>query len=177
MPDRPAAAGGLALDDDAFFGSVNMAHRFAVAIDHSRYQLGTWATASGLHVTWQVAEYRSGDRWNQPFVFPGVPQYEHIRLTRAACRDSQTVQEWLTETSRRSVPLTGAIALVNWQDRPTVTWQLREFFPAAWSIDGFDSAGGGVAMETLELAHSGFLDDDFAPANPGPASPTPSPAY
>lgn len=162
------AVDGLARDNDAFFGSVNMAHNFTVAIDRSRYQLGTWASASGLSVLWQIAEYRSGDHWNHSLVYPGVPQYQKIRLSRAACRDSQIVQEWLTETSIRNEPLTGAISLVNWERKRTITWELKEFFPAAWSIEAFDSARGGVALETLDLVHTGFLDDDLLPGNSGP---------
>ncbi|MEU9255931.1 phage tail protein [Streptomyces sp. NPDC048270] len=156
---------------DAFFGSVNMAHSFTVAIDRCQYELGDWASASGLNVTWQTCEYRTGDNWNHPLVFPGVPKYQKIKLSRAACADSQVVQEWLTETSVRNVPLTGAVSLVNWLGVRTVTWEIREFFPAAWGIGEFNAAQGKVAMETLELVHTGFLNDDFAPGNPGPQLP------
>ncbi|MFJ4966480.1 T4-like virus tail tube protein gp19 [Streptomyces sp. ADI96-02] len=161
------AVRGRMSDEDAFFGSVSMAHRFAVAIDRSRYELGHWSSASGLNVSWQTAEYRAGDSWNHPLVFPGVPQYQRIKLSRAACRDSQIVQEWLTETAMRNEPLTGAISLVNWQNDRTVTWELKEFFPAAWGINEFNSSQGNVALETLEIVHTGFLDDDFAPGSPG----------
>ncbi|MEW1615890.1 MULTISPECIES: phage tail protein [unclassified Streptomyces] len=156
---------------DAFFGSVSMAHHFSVAIDSTSYQLGDWASVSGLNVSWQIAQYRAGDSWNHPLIFPGVPQYQRIKLSRAACGDSQVVQEWLTETAMRNEPLTGAISLVNWEGAATVTWKLREFFPTAWGINDFSASQGNVAMETLELVHTGFLDDDFAPGNPGPQLP------
>ncbi|MFI2458155.1 phage tail protein [Streptomyces sp. NPDC019539] len=162
---------GSGSDSDAFFGSVSMAHNFTVAIDRCRYELGNWASASGLTVSWQTAEYRAGDSWNHPLVVPGVPQYQTIKLSRAACRDSQVVQEWLAETSLRNEPLTGAISLVNWQGERTVTWELKEFFPVAWGINEFSSSQGAVAMETLELVHTGFLEDDFAPGNPSPQLP------
>ncbi|MER6462020.1 phage tail protein [Streptomyces sp. NPDC001288] len=148
---------------DAFFGSVSVARRFRVAIDESTYDLGTWANASGLSVTWDTCEYRTGDKWNHPLIYPGIPRYQRIKLSRAACHDSQTVQQWLRDTARRNKPLTGAVALVDWLGQATVTWELREFFPAGWGISEFNAAGGHVAMETLELAHTGFLDDQFAP--------------
>ncbi|MCP9213163.1 phage tail protein [Streptomyces cucumeris] len=151
---------------DSFFGSVSMTHSFTVAIDRCEYELGDWASASGLYVTWPTCEYRSGDNWNHPLVYPGVPQYQRVKLSRAACGDSQIVQEWLTETSVRNEPLTGAIALVNWAGVPTVTWELKEFFPVAWGINEFSGADGRVALESLELVHTGFLNDDFAPHNP-----------
>ncbi|NEC23888.1 phage tail protein [Streptomyces parvus] len=157
--------------EQAFLSSVSMAHHFTVAIDRSQYELGAWTSAAGLNVSWHIAEYRAGDSWNHPLIFPGVPQYQRIKLSRAACRDSQVVQEWLTETAMRNEPLTGAISLVDAQGTPTVTWELKEFFPTAWGISEFSAAQGNVAMETLEIVHTGFLDDDFAPGNPGPQLP------
>jgi phage tail-like protein len=151
---------------DVFFGSVSVARRFRVAIDESSYDLGSWSSASGLNVNWDTCEYRSGDTWNHPLIYPGIPRYQRIKLSRAACGDSQTVQEWLSVTARRNQPLTGAIALVDWVGQPTVTWELREFFPAGWGIGEFNAAGGQVAIETLELAHTGFLDDGLAPGAP-----------
>ncbi|MFJ5646114.1 phage tail protein [Streptomyces sp. NPDC093223] len=156
---------------DAFFGSVSVARRFRVAIDKSAYDLGTWANASGLSVTWDTCEYRSGDKWNHPLIYPGIPRYQRIKLSRAACGDSQTVQEWLQATARENEPLTGAVALLDWIGQATVTWELREFFPVGWGISEFNAAGGQVAMETLELVHTGFLNDGFAPGQPGATAP------
>ncbi|MEU9704466.1 phage tail protein [Streptomyces sp. NPDC047981] len=155
---------------DALFGSVAMAHTFTVAIDRCQYQLGDWSSASGLSVNWQVCEYRSGDRWNHPLIYPSVPKYQRIKLSRAACGDSLVVQEWLSETAVRGEPLTGAVGLVNWMG-DAMWWELREFFPAAWNINEFNAGQGKVAIETLEIVHSGFVDDEFAPHNPGPQLP------
>ncbi|MEU9979186.1 phage tail protein [Streptomyces sp. NPDC051014] len=150
---------------DWAFGSVSMAFNFTVAIDQYDYELGDWASVSGLNVTWQTTEYFSGDTWNHPLLLPGVPKYQKIKLSRAACPDSQVVQQWLTETSLRNEPLSGAVALVNSFGVQTVTWELREFFPAAWGIGEFNAGQGKVALETLELVHTGFLDDDFSPGD------------
>lgn len=166
MQIRPTAR-ILAKGLDAFYGTVSTVNNFTVAIDRCEYELGEWSSASGLSVEWQIAEYRSGDSWNHPLIFPGFPQYQRIRLSRAACSDSEVVQEWLNETSLRNKPLTGAISLVNWLGVRTVTWGLKEFFPAAWGINEFSSAQGNVAMETLEFVHSGFLNDDFSPGREG----------
>jgi phage tail-like protein len=151
---------------DALFGSVAMSHSFTVAIDHSTVELGDWSRASGLSVNWQVSEYRSGDRWNQPLIYPSVPKYQRIKLSRAACADSAVVQEWLARTAVRNEPLTGAVGLANTLGFK-MWWELREFFPAAWNISDFNAAKGEVAMETLELVHTGFLDDEFLPHRPG----------
>lgn len=145
---------------ELFSGVVSMNHRFAVAIDPSRYDLGSWASASGLSVRWNVAEFKVGDRPNYTWILPGTTKYENIKLRRAACSDSATVQAWLKDTSRSAAPLCGSIQLIDWLGFPVVEWQLKEFFPVSWSIAEFDAAAAKPALETLELAHTGFLADD-----------------
>jgi hypothetical protein len=43
---------------------------------------------------------------------------------------------------------------------PVITWELKQFFPISWAIADFDSTAGKPAIETLELAHTGFLNDE-----------------
>lgn len=145
---------------ELFSGVVSMNHRFAVAIDPSKYDLGSWASASGLSVRWNLAEYRSGDQGNSYWIYPGRTKYENIKLRRAACSDSATVQKWLQSTSRSAKPFCGSVQLIDWLGFPVVEWRLAEFFPVGWSITEFDASAAKPALETLELAHTGFLSDD-----------------
>jgi phage tail-like protein len=146
------------------FLPVGMAHRFVVSIDYPEYDLGTWSRVSGLQVSWNVCEYRVGDQGNQSWVIPGTTKYSNIKLSRAACADSQTVQMWLAQTSANPAPLSGAITLVMPTSLiPIAQWRLNEFFPIAWSISDFDADQGKTAIETLELTHGGFLFDESLP--------------
>lgn len=141
---------------------VSMTHHFVVIIDHPAYDLGTWSKVSGLSVSWAPCEYRVGDAGNQVWILPGNTKYEKIKLSRAACADSQMVQLWLAQTSKNPAPLSGTILLVDWMGIPVVHWRLSQFFPIGWSIVEFDADQGRPAIETLELAHTGFLYDDFS---------------
>jgi phage tail-like protein len=141
---------------------VRMTHQFVVVIDHPAYDLGTWSKVSGLSVSWAPCEYRAGDAGNQVWILPGNTKYEKIKLSRAACSDSQIVQAWLAQTSKNPAPLSGTIVLIDFLETPVVYWRLSQFFPIGWSIVEFDAAQGRPAIETLELAHTGFLDDDFS---------------
>jgi phage tail-like protein len=145
--------------------NVYMSHRFVVSIDHSTYNLGTWSRVSGLQVSWNPCEYRVGNKGNQFWILPGTTKYQNIKLSRAACADSQTVQNWLAETSLNPTPLCGAIQLLGFGGTAVITWSLNEFFPVAWSIVDLDAGQGKPAIETLELAHTGFLDDQSVPAS------------
>ncbi|HEX3650707.1 MAG TPA: phage tail protein [Pseudonocardiaceae bacterium] len=145
---------------ELFSGVVGMNHRFAVKIDPSQFDLGSWASASGLSVRWNVAEYKSGDKPNYSWILPGTTKYENIKLRRAACSDSATVQQWLASTSKDPAPLSGSVQLLDWLGFAVVEWRLKEFFPIGWSITEFDASAAKPALETLELAHTGFLFDD-----------------
>ena len=143
---------------------VSMTHHFVVLIDNPAYNLGTWYRVSGLSVKWQDCKYRVGDRGNQLWILPGNTDYPNIKLSRAACADSQVVQAWLASTSLNPVPHSGVIMLMAYGGVPVVHWRLNQFFPIAWSIVDLDADSAKPAVETLELAHTGFLYDESEPA-------------
>lgn len=141
---------------------IGMSHWYTVAIDNIRYDFGSWAKVSGLTVTWEVCELRTGDSPNQAIGFPGHTKYEKITLSRAACAQSRAVQQWLIQTSQNPQPQSGAIQLLDSTGTGLVEWRLNEFFPVGWSITDFDTGGGKPVMETLSLMHSGFLGDQVS---------------
>lgn len=146
--------------------TIGMSHHYAVLIDNVRYHFGDWSRASGLSVSWQQLEHREGDSGNYVQYLPGTTKYEPITLSRAAGPYSRVVQYWLSQTSKHPQPQSGTIQLVNFAGMPIVQWRLAEFFPIGWSIESFDAAGGKPAVETLKLAHTGFLEDDFSMFSP-----------
>lgn len=153
-------AGPLNSAAEFLFGQVGMTHRFMVQVDSEEYNLGDWNKVSGLQVTWSKVELRFGNS-NRIWVGPGNASYANIKLSRAACSDSQTVQRWLKSISRANQPLTGVIQMVDFVGMPVVQWELNEFFPVGWQIVEFDASGAKAAIETLELAHTGFLGDEM----------------
>lgn len=155
------ALGGMANSVAEFLtGQVGMTHRFLVQIDSMAYNLGDWSKVSGLQVSWDKVELRTGDS-NDIWLAPGQAKYEPISMSRAACSDSNTVQQWLKSTSRANTPLCGEIQMLDFMGLSVVSWQLKEFFPISWKIVEFDSSGAKAAIETLTIVHSGFLDDEM----------------
>jgi phage tail-like protein len=146
--------------------AVAMAQYFVVQIDNTTYDLGSWSRATGLSVTWDKLEHREGNLGNYVLYLPGKTTYEPITLSRAAGAQSATVQRWLAQTSRNPQPLSGTIQLISPADgTPVVEWRLTEFFPIGWQIESFDPAASKPAVETLKIAHTGFLSDDLSMAN------------
>jgi phage tail-like protein len=147
------------------FGEVGMSHRFTVSIDKSDYDLGTWAKVSGLSVTWGMCEYRGGED-NVLWTALGIPSYQKIKMSRAACSDSATVKNWLVATVQAGQPLTGSIKMLDWTGSTLIDWELSKFFPSGWSISDFNAGNAGqAAIETLEISHTGFIADEWTYPN------------
>jgi phage tail-like protein len=143
--------------------------KFLVVFDDGDYDLGSWSRVSGLNVAWDAVEYRSGDS-NQVWTAPGVAKYQKLSLSRATCPDSTFVQQWLAETSRNPKVFSGSIKLLSWAGVPLCEWTLKAFVPIGWKIADFETKAATVVVETLDLSHTGFLDDDLRLGGSGGAS-------
>lgn len=148
------------------FDHMSMSHRFRVIIDDPDYDLGTWSKVGGLSVSWTPHHYRCGEN-NDDHVLPGMRKYANIKLSRAACSDSAIVQKWLVKTTTNYTPLCGVIMMIDFVGMPVVSWELKKFYPISWSISEFDSGSAKTAIETLELAHTGFLHDEVKAGSGG----------
>ena len=149
----------MALDPTAQLG---MSMRFTVKIDKTDYDLGSWAKVSGLDVSWDLAEYRAGDGpKNDRWYFPGITKYSTVKLERAVeSEGTKNVRKWLDSNSFQHEVQSGKVELLDAKSAPVFHWTLRHVLPTKWSIAPFDSAGNKVAIETLELAHMGFLEEE-----------------
>jgi phage tail-like protein len=139
---------------------LGMTMRFKVTIDGQ--DLASWSKASGLEVSWDLVEYRAGDNDNDKWIFPGLTKYPTVKLERAAnAADSALVRTWLNKTSfKHDGTKTAKIELQDAGLTKVADWTLRNVMPVKWSIVAFDASGNKVATETLELAHTGFLDEE-----------------
>jgi len=142
--------------------------RFHVKIDP--YDLGYWSKVDGLSVKFEIAEYRSGDTKNRRWIEPCHTTWGTVKLSRATTLEyTQKVLRWLQATSFKSDDAwTGVItAYPLWYDeygaeseQHKLEFPLMGILPVAWSGPQFDAGAGRLAMETLEIAHEGFLDPD-----------------
>jgi phage tail-like protein len=140
---------------------IGMAMRFAVTIDDGQFNLESWSKATGLEVTWDLVEYRAGDHRNDRWFFPGLTKYPTIKLERAATIEgTEAVKKWLNSNSFAHKVQSGSIVLKDAHLTEVSKWDLRHVIPVKWSVSGFEATSTKVALETLELAHLGFLTED-----------------
>jgi phage tail-like protein len=149
----------MALNDQS---KIGLGNRFKVTVTPGGWDLGSWAKADGLDVSWEVPDYRMGDGWNNRLFAPAQTKYNPVKLTRAAdAKDSKTVRKWLEKNSTSyDVGAEIKIELSDSFGETVIDWNLRNVVVKKWGITTFDAGTGSVAIETLEIEHEGFLEDE-----------------
>jgi phage tail-like protein len=141
---------------------IGLGNRFKVKVTPGGWDLGSWAKADGLDVNWEVPDYRMGDGWNARLFAPANTKYTPVKLTRAAdSKDSRTVRDWLNKNAiNHDVGAEVEIKLHDSFGTEVIAWNLKNAVVKKWAITTFDAGQGSVAIETLEIDHEGFLDDE-----------------
>jgi len=134
-----------------------LAARFQVTIDGQN--LGGWSTCKGLEVDFQHETYE--ELGNNQFVhyLPRAAKYTHITLERACTsEESSALQAWLGSVVMQPVKGTASITLHDAAQGEVITWTLTGVYPAKWTGPQLDGGSNKMALETLVLAHEGFLN-------------------
>ena len=150
----------MALNDQS---KIGLGNRFKVTVQPEGYNLGSWAKADGLDVSWEVPDYRMGDSWNQRLFAPANTKYNPVKLTRAAdSKDSPQVRKWLDKTASKTWDVNSEITVVLHDSfgTPVLDWTFRNVVIKKWSITTMDAGASTVAIEQLEFEHEGFLNDE-----------------
>lgn len=137
--------------------------RFHVSVDG--VDLGGWARCQGLQVKFNPEPYKEGGNYQYAHILPGQIEYPHVTLERAMnAADTAKVQAWLRDRASGWVDAmssggggTAQITLYDAHGKKVASWQLRNVYPSMWKGPDLDASTLGVAIETLELAHEGFL--------------------
>jgi phage tail-like protein len=132
--------------------------RFDVVVDG--FPLGGWAKCEGLSVTFELEKYTPLGHNDYLPVLPNRVVYDRITLTRAiTAEDSPTVMSWLSQMASSGGGGTAEITLLDSHREKVTSWKLRGVYPTKWKGPTFDANSHNIAIETLELAHEGFLGD------------------
>ncbi len=142
---------------------LGLNNRFHVSV--SGVDLGAWGQCKGLAVDFKNDHVNPGGIYYYQKWLPGRLNYTPITLTRAINpADSMKVQAWLgkmvndwVHSQKAPDGGTAAITLFHSNATPVMTWSFRNVYPSKWSGPTLDAATAGIAMETLEIVHEGFL--------------------
>ena len=130
--------------------------RFNVTID-GYGSLGNWSKCEGLSVRYDVHEYKEGGQNGFAHKLPGRATYENLKLTRPLDGESALVAGWLASIQATVRRQTAQVAVLDASGETVAAWNLVDVYPMHWTGPTLDVSANSVAMETLELAHNGFL--------------------
>jgi phage tail-like protein len=128
---------------------------FQVKIDGCN--LGAFTTCDGLGCEIVVEQREEGG--NNDFVhqLPGRIKYSNVKLTRPINRDSDLVAKWFQQVAAGGSRAPAKITALSAEGSPVAHWTLQDVIPIKWSGPQLSAESPKVAMETLEIAHHGFL--------------------
>jgi phage tail-like protein len=142
---------------------LGLNNRFGVQVDG--IDLGMWGSCKGLGVDFKPDHLLQGGIYDYEVLLPGQITYKAITLKRALnAQDSMKVQGWLASMVSDWVHAAGegpgksaVITLFDSVGAHVISWTLRNVYPSKWDGPDLDATTAGIAMETLELVHEGFL--------------------
>jgi phage tail-like protein len=130
---------------------------FLVTIDG--VDLGLFNTCDGLGVEVNVETRQEGGNNGFAYQFPGPLKYTNIKLTRPLNADSARIAQWISSVGPGLQRSTGQVQAMTLGGQTVCTWNLQGVMPVKWSGPQFNTESPKLAIETLELAHHGFLSN------------------
>jgi phage tail-like protein len=147
-----------------------LAMRFRVKVEGG-LDLGSWSSCKGLTVNLKAKKVTCGGDYSTQQILPEQVEYPNIKLQRAVHPvDSKTLKAWLEEKVNQWMNWSGSgdiypgglakIILYGVQGTEVMHWDLIGVYPVSWSGPELEANKKEVAIETLELAHRGFLNSN-----------------
>ncbi len=133
-----------------------LALSFAVVIDGT-FNLGDWTKCEGLSVEYDIYEYKEGGLNGFVHRLPGRAKYTNVRLSRIVDVKNVGVLGWLASVQQAVTPSSAQICVFDTNGEVVATWVLTGVYPVKWSGPTLDVGSSQPAIETLEIAHTGFL--------------------
>ncbi len=129
---------------------------FTVEIDKA-HDLGVFTGCEGLGCEVSIEQREEGG--NNAFVhqLPGRMKYSNIKLSRPVNGDSQKVARWFAGMGGQVTRATASIVARTVEGKEVATWNLYGVIPVRWQGPSLNVDSPKVAIETLEIAHHGFL--------------------
>lgn len=135
-----------------------LALRFDVQIDGMT--IATFTGCSGLSAEYEAYEWKEGGDNGTVTKLPGRLSYGNVKLTRPVDADSSKLAAWVSQQYRQPSRGTATIQLYDGNHHVVAKWTLAGAWPVCYTgptLATTGEDGNAVAVESLELAHVGFL--------------------
>ncbi len=137
-------------------------YRFEVVVDG--VPLGSFTACEGLNAEYEMKEVMEGGVNGYIQRLPGRLKHANVKLSRpldGTSSNQESLAAWFSRIGRgqgrTQVLRTVGITAYTSGGLPVARWALHGAIPIRWTGPSFASDGSGVAKETLEFAHQGFM--------------------
>lgn len=129
---------------------------FSVVIDSD--DLGYFNSCEGLGAEVVMEQREEGGNNGFVWQLPTRVKYSNIKLSRPICSDTTKVIAWLAGvTAKLELGNTAVISVMTAQGSAVASWELMDVVPVRWTGPSLSLDATKVAVETLEIAHHGFV--------------------
>jgi len=128
---------------------------FDVKIDNDG--LGRFDSCEGLGVEVVMEQREEGGNNGFVWQLPTRLKYTNIKLSRPIGPDTAKVARWFSDMTSHVTRRTGTIVAMTSDKVPVATWNLEGVVPVRWTGPNLNLDSPKAAIETIEIAHHGFL--------------------
>lgn len=128
---------------------------FSVVID--TVNLGDFTSCEGLGLEVVLEQREEGGNNGFVWQLPTRIKYSNVKLSRAIGPDTEKIAKWFAGMTAGVMRSTAVITARSADDQPVAHWNLTGVVPVRWTGPSFSLESPKVAMETIEIAHHGFL--------------------
>jgi phage tail-like protein len=135
--------------------SPALALRFALHIEGEGKHFDNVTACEGLDARYDVYEFSEGGAASGHKLPTGIT-YSNVKISRAVDHRSADLARWFG-TVRQALQRTKASVVAYDANADEVArWDLEGVWPVRYTGPRFTSSGTAAAIETIELAHTGF---------------------
>ena len=128
---------------------------FAVSIDDK--DLGTFNSCEGLGVEVVLEQREEGGNNGFVWQLPTRLKYSNVKFSRPLGPDTMKVAKWFSSMTGGVTRRTATIVAMSADDTVVARWGLADVVPVRWTGPTLNLDSPKVAVETIEIAHHGFL--------------------
>lgn len=132
-----------------------LALRFALKIKGQGQEFDNVTACEGLDAHYDVYEFNEGGAAGGHKLPTGI-SYTNVRISRAVDAKSAALARWFGATRQQLVRTSASIIAYDANSQQVARWDLEGVWPIRYSGPRFTSSGTAAAIETIELAHTGF---------------------
>jgi phage tail-like protein len=131
--------------------------KYVFTVDIEGIEAGRFRQVGGLGIETEVIEFREGGNNEVVHKLPGATKWPNLVLKRGFTGDRALLDWAMTNFATGNVlRKTVTVTMLDQAGTAIARWTLTDAWPAKWTGPELDASKNEVAIETLEIAHTGM---------------------